>query len=265
MTARDWELEGAPNARDLGGLPAADGRRVVAGRLIRTPALGRLTDADLPVLGKLAPACVVDLRDSSEQEVAPADRLVGEPRVVHLPVHDPAHPVFTYVSAVLLGHDLAAYDELAAQGTPAAMAAIYRWFVTGASARDGFGAALRLAAEPGNLPLLFHCSAGKDRTGWLAVVLLTALGVDDAAIRADYLRHNELTVSLRRVLLDAMARRHPTLDPETVRPVLEVRAAYLDAAYDEVHRVHGSFDRYLADGLGVTDALRERLRDNLLE
>ncbi|MEV4482363.1 tyrosine-protein phosphatase [Micromonospora coxensis] len=265
MDGRDWELVGAPNARDLGGMRTADGRRVRAGRLLRTPALGRLTDEDLPVLGKLAPACVVDLRDASEMSVAPADRLVGEPRVVHLPVHDPAHPVFTYVSAVLLGHDLEAYDELAEEGTPAAMAAIYRWFVTGESARAGFGAAVRLAAETANLPLLFHCSAGKDRTGWLAVVLLTALGVDDAEIRADYLRNNELSGSLREVLLEAMVRRHPTLDPETVRPVLEVRPEYLDAAYDEVRRVHGSFEAYLRDGLGVTDEVRAALRDNLLE
>ncbi|MFC0003175.1 tyrosine-protein phosphatase [Micromonospora siamensis] len=265
MTVRDWELVGAPNARDLGGLLGAGGRRVRAGRLIRTPALGRLTDEDLPVLGKLGAACVVDLRDASEIDVAPPDRLAGEPRLVHLPVHDAAHPVFTYVSAVLLGHDLAAYDELAAEGTPAAMAAIYRWFVTGSSARTGFGTAVRLAAEPGNLPLVFHCSAGKDRTGWLTVVLLTALGVDEATIRADYLRNNELTASLREVLLEAMGRRHPGLDPETVRPVLEVRPEYLDAAYDEVRRVHGSFEAYLRDGLGVDATTVAALRENLLD
>ncbi|MGC1210889.1 MAG: tyrosine-protein phosphatase [Micromonospora sp.] len=265
MSERNWELVGAPNARDLGGLLAADGRRVRAGRLIRTAALGRLTEEDLPVLGKLAPTCVVDLRHASEQDVAPPDRLVGEPRVVHLPVYDPAHPVFTYVSAVLLGHDLAAYDELAREGMPSAMAAIYRWFITGEPARIGFGTAVRLAAEERNLPLLFHCSAGKDRTGWLAVVLLTALGVDEAAIRADYLRHNDLTASLREVLLAAMTRRQPHLDPETARPLLEVRAEYLDAAYDEVRRVHGSFGAYLRDGLGVTDEMVAALRDNLLE
>ncbi|WP_089157137.1 tyrosine-protein phosphatase [Micromonospora sp. NBS 11-29] len=265
MTVRDWELVGAPNARDLGGLPTGDGRRVRAGRLIRTAALGRLTDSDLPVLGKLGPACVVDLRDAQEQAVAPPDRLVGEPRVVHLPVHDPAHPVFTYVSAVLQGHDLDAYAELAGEGMPGAMTTIYRWFVTGESARAGFGAAVRLAADDANLPLLFHCSAGKDRTGWLSVVLLTALGVPEPAIRADYLRHNELTESLREVLLGAMTRRRPDLDPAVAWPLLEVRPEYLDAAYDEVRRVHGSFDAYLRDGLGVTEPVRAALREHLLE
>ncbi|MER7460710.1 tyrosine-protein phosphatase [Micromonospora sp. NPDC126480] len=265
MSERHWELVGAPNARDLGGLVGADGRRVRPGVLIRTPALGRLTDEDLPVLAKLGPACVVDLRDVAEQAVAPPDRLPGEPRVVHLPVHDAAHPVFTYVSAVLLGHDLSAYDELAGEGTPSAMAAIYRWFVTGESARAGFGTAVRLAAEAENLPLLYHCSAGKDRTGWLTVVLLHALGVDEAAIRADYLANNALSESLREVLLSAMRRRNPELDVDAVRPVLEVRDEYLDAGYAEVRRVHGSFGAYLRDGLGVDRETVTALRGRLLE
>ncbi|KAB1943267.1 tyrosine-protein phosphatase [Micromonospora sp. ALFpr18c] len=264
MAGRDWEMVGAPNARDLGGLPGADGRRVRAGRLIRTPALGRLTDEDLPVLAKLGPVCVVDLRDGSEIAVAPSDRLVGEPRVVHLPVHDPEHPVFTYVSAVLLGHDLDAYAELAREGTAGAMAEIYRWFVTGESARVGFAEAVRLASRPENLPLVYHCSAGKDRTGWLTVILLTALGVDEATIRAEYLRNNALTASLRAVIVEAM-RRQPELDVEAVLPVLEVRAGYLDAGYDEVRRVHGSFDGYLRDGLGLTDDDLTALRAQLLE
>ncbi|MEU4678188.1 tyrosine-protein phosphatase [Micromonospora sp. NPDC023737] len=265
MSGRDWELVGAPNARDLGGLIGAGGRRVRPGRLVRTPALGRLTDDDLPMLGKLGPACVVDLRDHSEVLVAPADRLVGAPRLVHLPVYDPEHPVFTYISAVLLGHDLSAYAELARQGTPAAMAAIYRWFVTAVSARAGFAEAVRLAARAENLPLVYHCSAGKDRTGWLTVILLTALGVDEDAIRAEYLRNNPLTESLRAVIVEAMRRRQPELDVAAVLPVLEVRPEYLDAGYDEVRRVHGSFEAYLHDGLGLTGDVIAALREQVLE
>ncbi|MCX4471106.1 tyrosine-protein phosphatase [Micromonospora sp. NBC_01655] len=265
MTGQDWELVGAPNARDLGGMLGAGGRRVRTGRLIRTPALGRLTDEDLSTLARIAPACVVDLRGDSEIVAAPPNRLVGEPRVVRLPVYDAAHPVFTAVSEVLLGHDLGAEAKLAMQGSPAAMAGIYRWFVTGEAARAGFGAAARLAADVGSLPLLFHCSAGKDRTGWLSVVLLTAVGVDEAAIRADYLRTNSQTESLREVVLQAMRARQPELAEAAIRPLMEVRGAYLDAAYDEVRRVHGSFDRYLRDGLGLTDAHLAALRDNLLD
>lgn len=262
---RDWTLVGAPSSRELGGLIGVDGRRVRAGRLIRAGALGRLTDEDVVVLGRYGLRCVIDLRHASEIEVAPPDRLPGGSRVVHLPVYDPAHPVFTYVAAVMLGHDLSAYAELRRDGTAAAMSAIYRWFVSGASARAGFAAAVRLVAAAENLPLLFHCSAGKDRTGWLSVILLTVLGVDEEQIRAEYLRTNELTESMHEVLLEAMGRRQPGLDIEQVRPVLQARTEYLDAAYAQVAELYGSFDGYLRAGLGVTDEIVETLRAQLLE
>jgi len=260
-----WSLTGAPNARDLGGLVGVDGRPVRRGMLIRASGLGRLVDDDLHTLGTLRVACVIDLRSAGEIEVAPPDRLVGEPRVLHIPVHDPEHPVFTYVSAVMLGHDLSAYEALAREGTTGAMEAIYRWFVAGPRARESFSRAVHAIAEPDHLPVLYHCSAGKDRTGWLTAILLTALGVDRDAIRADYLRTNELADGVNDAILGAMLVRRPGLDLAAVRPVLEARAAYLDAAYDEVDRLFGGMDGYLRDGLGVNAATVTALRDRLLE
>jgi len=94
---RTLGLVGAPNARDLGGLPTADGRRVRSGVLYRASALGRLADQDVAALGRLRLSCVVDLRDSSEIRVAPADRLPAEPgpAVRHSPLFDPRPPGFT--------------------------------------------------------------------------------------------------------------------------------------------------------------------------
>lgn len=263
--ADEWALAGAPNARDLGGLVGAGGRPVRRGVLVRASALGRLRDEDLPVLDGLGLACVVDLRSPSEVQLAPPDRLAGAPTVVPLPIHDPEHPVFTYVSAVMAGHDLSAYEGLAREGTPAAMAAIYRWFVSGTTAREGFAAAVRVAARTDRLPLLFHCAAGKDRTGWLTVVLLHALGVDEATIRADYLRTNDATAEVREHILRRMAERRPGLDVEAVRPVLEVRDEYLDAAFAEIAERFGDLDGYLRAGLGLDDGVVAALRDNLLE
>ncbi|SNT62229.1 protein-tyrosine phosphatase [Asanoa hainanensis] len=263
--AVEWSLSGAPNARDLGGLVGAGGRPVRAGALIRASGLGRLVDDDLPTLTKLDLACVVDLRSANEIEVAPPDRLAGEPRIVHIPIHDPRHPVFTYVSAVMLGHDLSAYEALAREGTVGAMEAIYRWFVADPIAIEAFSRAVRTVAEADNLPLLFHCSAGKDRTGWLTVILLTALGVDAATIRADYLRTNDLADGVNELIMSAMLGRRPGLDLDAIRPVLEARETYLDAAYDEVTRRHGDMDTYLRDALGIDDALRTDLRDRLLD
>jgi protein-tyrosine phosphatase len=266
----DWTLAGAPNARDLGGLVTRDGRRVRRGALIRAGALGRLTDDDLPVLTALGLTCLVDLRHDSEITTSPPSRLpTPGPRVIHLPVFDPDHPSFAaisgYIAAAWQGQDLNGYAGRLAEGTPAAMTEIYRWFVAGAGARASFADAVRALADPANLPALFHCSVGKDRTGWLTVIVLTALGVDDEAIRRDYLRTNELTAESQRLLVERLVARRAKVDLDAVRPMLEAREEYLDAAYDEVRRRFGSFGAYLRDGLGLDDRLLTDLRDNLLE
>jgi protein-tyrosine phosphatase len=265
-----WTLAGAPNARDLGGLVSADGRRVRRGVLVRAGALGRLTDDDLPVLAALGLVCLVDLRHESEIAIEPPSRLPDpSPRLIHLPVFDPDHPAFaavsSYIAAAWQGQDLNGYAGRLADGTPAAMTEIYRWFVAGAGARASFAAAVRALADPANLPALFHCSVGKDRTGWLTVIVLTAVGVDEDAIRRDYLRTNEVTAGVQRLLLDRLVARRPEVDLDAIRPMLEAREEYLDAAHDEVRRRYGTFDAYLGDGLGLDGDLLAALRDNLLE
>ena len=267
MAERSLGLAGEPNARDIGGLVSADGRVVRRGRLIRSAALGRLTDEDVVALGKLGLARVVDLRDTSEISLAPPDRLPGEPPppVTALPVYDPEHPVFTYVAAVLLGHDLDVYASLAEQGTPAAMAAIYRWFVTGDRARDGFGTVIRMLAEPERLPLLVHCTAGKDRTGWLTATTLGILGVPRADIVADYLATNDYAGPVYDRIIEAMHGLRPELNEDSVRPLFDARVEYLGAAYEEVERVYGTFGAYLRDGLRLDDEVLAAVRANLLE
>lgn len=262
---RGLGLVGAPNARHLGGLPAADGRRVRSGVLVRSGALGRLTDDDLPTLAKLDLSCVLDLRHGSEIADAPNRLPEPPPRVRHLPVYDQSHQVFTYVAALLHGHDVSAYRQLVEQGSPAAMAAIYRWFVSGPRAREAFAQACRELAEPGNLPAVFHCSVGKDRTGWLTAILLTVLGVDREAIRVDYLRTNDDTAGAKAKLLALLAQRRPGVDLAAIEPLLQARPSYLDAAYSEVERVYGAFDGYLRAGLGLADQTLESLRTHLLE
>ncbi len=268
MTVADGRalgLAGAPNARELGGLAGADGRAVRRGALVRSGALARLTEDDLPVLAELSLTCLVDLRHGTEIAQSPTRRLPKPvPRVLHAPVYDDRHSVFSYVTALLNGDDLSRYADLAAQGAPGAMAAIYRWFVTGEEARASFAAACRALADPANVPALFHCSVGKDRTGWLTAILLTALGVDDEAIRVDYLQTNEATAEAQQRLLELLAERRPGADPEAIRPLLQAWPAYLDAAYAEVARQFGSFQAYLRAGLGLDHQTLEALRTNLL-
>jgi protein-tyrosine phosphatase len=148
-------------------------------------------------------------------------------------------------------------------GAAGMMADLYRTFVHGAKQQAAFAQALRMIADPGQLPLLFHCSAGKDRTGWLSAVLLTVLGVDRDVIMADYLRTNEASTRLHQVVVGLLEGKVD--DPEVILPMVQARAAYLEAAYAEADRRYGGLAGYLRDGLGVDDDLVAALRTNLLD
>jgi protein-tyrosine phosphatase len=261
-------LEKATNARDLGGYRTRDGRTVRSGVLFRANALNRLSEADIASVGRLGLACVVDFRHQREIELVGVDRLPDPaPRLVPLPLFDPDHDVFTAVNAVLRG--LAGEETLAhlredasSGGARALMVDLYRRFVHTAELRAVFATAVRLIADPAQLPLLFHCTAGKDRTGWLAAVVLTTLDVDRETVMADYLRTTELNASGRDYMLSTLSAQ--LADPHVVRPLLEARAEYLEAAFDEADLRYGGMTGYLRDGLGVDDAVLDSLRTNLL-
>lgn len=258
------------NARDLGGYPAEGGARVRRGMLFRADALHRLSEDDVAALAQLGLACVIDFRSPEEIDVVGPDRLpVPSPdRLVALPLHDPDHNVFVSVSVLLgrAGGDAAARlpDAAAASDHNAAagMLELYRWFVGATMARQTFAAALRLIATPDALPLLFHCTAGKDRTGWLSALVLSALGVDREVVVEDYLRTNELNAMSNAHVLSVLSER--VGDPGALVPLLEARREYLEAAFAEAERAYGGIDGYLREGLGLDEATLAALRTNLL-
>lgn len=256
-------MTGAPGARDLCGLPTADGRRVRPGVLFRAPALGRLTDADVTTLGRAGLIEVIDLRYGQEIVDAPPDRLPAGPHLAHIPIHDPAHPVFGFVTGVLSGAPVPGADELRADGPRAAMVEVYRAFVGSPAIREGFATATRRIVAATGRPVLYHCTLGKDRTGWLTAILLEIAGADRATIAADYARTNtELAELTGKLVAAAQTRRG--IEPELVRPVLAAAPEYLDAAYAEVRAGYGTFAGYLRDGLGLTDVDVRQLRGYLV-
>ena len=134
----------------------------------------------------------------------------------------------------------------------------YRALVRDPSARAGYGTLFRDLAVETHRPALVHCATGKDRTGWAAAALQLLLGVPVDGVMHHYLesrRHlGPLVASLRAAVADRGG------DPELIRPLLDVRPAYLDAALDEVSRSYGSIERYFCDGLDVEEATLEALR-----
>jgi protein-tyrosine phosphatase len=254
-------LERARNARDVGGHRTADGRTVATGRVYRAESLGRLTVADVATLSRLGLVNVVDLRGQGEVDALGEDRLPPSVANVHLPIYDPDNDIYRLMTELIASRDADRQRaELGDGGAERIMLDVYRWFVADPAPRERFGQLLRQLAQPGQLPLLYHCTAGKDRTGWTTAILLTLLGVDRDAILADYLASNANAVTL-----EALGVAHVMAEPHLLRPLLEVRAEYLAMAFDEVTRGYGTFDRFVARGLDLDRATVAQLRVALLD
>ena len=266
-TARTLGLAAAPNARDLGGYRTADGRTVRRGVALRADALSRLKDADLDVLTALGVRTVIDLRGLNEVAENGADRLPegGGVRLVALPVYAAEHDIYLSLREVLAGQDAVAQQALLGNGgAERIMTEMYRWFVTDPGIRSLFADAVRLLADPDATPVLFHCTAGKDRTGWTAAILLTALGVDRDTVYADYLLTNERSAALTERIMEMFRSNAVMEDPTLMMPVIRAEAAYLDAAFAAVAEGWPSFDAFLTDGLGLEPETSAALRKNLL-
>jgi protein-tyrosine phosphatase len=141
------------------------------------------------------------------------------------------------------------------------MIAVYRRLVVGDAARTAYAAFVRTVLDPERRPVLFHCTAGKDRTGWAATILLLAAGVDEAGALDEFLAVNPAVRVTFAPLLEQLAAVGG--DPELLRPLLEVRAEYLQAALDALRERFGTFDAYLRDGLGLSEIEVEALRRTL--
>ncbi|PSL00697.1 protein-tyrosine phosphatase [Murinocardiopsis flavida] len=251
-------LATVPNFRDLGGYPAETGR-VRSGLLFRADTLSDIGDSDLAELQRIGVRQVIDLRTAFERESA-ADRVPAGAEYTVLDVQR-EHATGGDLASLLADPERAG-TELADGGAERFMHAVYRALAGTGDAADAYRGLVERAAY-GPLPLVFHCFAGKDRTGWGAVLLLSLLGVGSDAVIADYLASNDrLEAAAARLggLAESMG-----LDPALVAPLMDVRVDYLHSAFDEVERSYGGFAGYLADGLGVDAATVAALRERLLE
>lgn len=251
-------LEGVRNFRDVGGLGTADGRTVAHGRYYRSGHLARPTDADRERLTALGLRLVVDLRNPADIELDGADFVPDGARWLHLPMSDPARHSDFWKD--MQAADIARLRERLGNGrAEAAIASDYRGQVVARVANHA--AFLNALVEADGLPVVVHCSAGKDRAGIAAALVLRVLGVPDDVIVANYLESNAPHARYRpnsdRLRMD------PEL-AELFRPFMEVREEYLRGALEVMDTHWGGFDAYLADGLGFGPAAQERLRELLL-
>jgi protein-tyrosine phosphatase len=236
------ELENASNLRDLGGWPTSEGSRVRTGLIFRAPALLQLSEKDLATLAGLGIRTVCDLRGKREGTARPV-RIAGA-RHEHFPIEPSVGGSLRDIlrTGIATGHTNP--DDMMALLREAYQAYALQNF---AQYRSLFGVML---ADDG-APLMFHCAVGKDRTGFGAALILTALGVGWDDVVADYVATNrlwrresavlEMAQPLKEVLLSA----HPEL---------------LVAAFAAIKGAYGSVDAYLEQAMGLGTAERSTLR-----
>jgi protein-tyrosine phosphatase len=253
------QLRTISNFRDVGGCATRDGRRVRAGRLFRSGHLGAASADDLERLAALGIRTVIDFRGAQDEDADGPARLPRGASRVRIPMSDPA--AASDIRDLLYRSDAAGLESvLGGGGAERLMCRAAAGLVTDRCAE--FGALLRGLAALHPLPALMHCSAGKDRTGWAASLVLLVLGVDEDDVVEHYLLSNQHRREENEQLL---ANPRAGMDPEWIRPFLEVRAEYARAALDAATARFGSFDAYVEVGLGVDPPTLARLRDLLLE
>ncbi|MFW0794144.1 tyrosine-protein phosphatase [Gordonia sp. CPCC 205515] len=249
-----------PNLRDLGGWATADGRTVRPGVLYRSTDFSSLATIDLEAFEALGIRTIYDLRSATERKALP-DPDLPEVTDIHLDVLADAE---TAIPADLQNFfsDPASVamvtKELSGSKAKELIAQTYRQMITlpsGLAAYRGLFHGL-LGEHAG--PSLFHCTTGKDRTGWAAASFLTLLGVAKDDVYADYLLTNERLVPALKPVFDRFGAAGG--NPDLLIPVLGVDAGYLDAAFDEVDTTYGGIAEYFADGLGVGPDEQEQLR-----
>jgi len=242
---RHVELSGCCNFRDLGGYPTRDGRRTAWQRVFRADGLTNLTDDDLVVLEGIGIATVIDLRTDLETET----RGRFPEHVEHIAYHH-----------LPLTDTLPGEEQAPDWGDPAFVAERYRHMLADGAAP--LSRAVGILADEANLPAVFHCSVGKDRTGVLAAVVLGLLGVPDDVIAQDYALSGAAMVRVLGRLEREYPGAHEIID--RYRPViLSADPASMRGLLDAIRAEYGSFEA-LAGALGI-EAEVERLRGALLE
>lgn len=254
------DVPGVKNLRDVGGLTTADGHRMSERLVFRSAQLGADDPGALAGLAALGLEAVFDLRTSHETKSLP-DAVPSGVEVVHLDVlADTSESVATGLEDLF--DDPAGATEILRQGKVTDhYLHTYKELVSLDSARASYRSLFTRLAD-GKVSL-FHCTAGKDRTGWAAASLQLLLNVPLESVTADYLASNGPTMELFGPILDSFAAVGG--DPKLLAPVFQVEADYLASALAEVADQFGDIEGYFLEGLGLDRDVTDAIRHNLLQ
>ena len=259
IATRLLPLEGGRNFRDLGGYETVDGRSTKWGALFRSGVMNGLTAGDYEYLSGLGINVVCDLRTAEERNNEPTDWKAGE--IEYLTFADPvededANPL------VQVFQD----PEATPQKVAAMMTELYSGILE--QQKPAYIAMFDQLAN-GDLPLAFNCSAGKDRTGVGAALILSTLGVPRETVVADYAMSEKVVDYAAEFKLNEVDEDSPyaflaKLPPELVAPLLRSDPAYITAVFSEIEAEYGDVTAFVQAELDVDDAELMRIQDRLL-
>jgi protein-tyrosine phosphatase len=251
-------FEGIANFRDMGGYTTTDGRQVKWGLLYRAGTFADSSRADLAGLQSLNLKTLIDFRSSAEKEEEPNH--LPEPTgftIVEIPTLDDGNEAMVgeIMERIETG-DFQGFDpnELMLEGNrqfASTFTPQYRQF-------------MRAVLQANGRPIVWHCSAGKDRTGFAAAVLLRILGVPQDVVMQDYLasKENALEARSSQLMLLRLFKGDEAADKLSI--MMGVEEEWLEAAFEQIDTTWGSFDNYVHEGLQLTDADIEQLKATLL-
>ncbi|MBF0651240.1 tyrosine-protein phosphatase [Dysgonomonas sp. GY75] len=232
VSDRHLPMTGGYNFRDLGGYKTTDGKFVKWGKIFRSDDLHKLTDSDLGYLAAIPLISIVDFRSGEEMEQAP-DK-------------NPSSVKNNYTYSISPGDLMAAVKQdiskINAEQANRMMKDMNILLVTDSACIHQYKEFFKLLQNGDDIPLMFHCSAGKDRTGMGAALVLSALGVDEQIILKDYLLSNTY-----------LANKYAGLKSQypAISSLFEVKPEFLQAGLDQIKKDHGSVENYLTKVLGV--------------
>jgi protein-tyrosine phosphatase len=251
-------LKGTPNFRDLGGIPATDGRIVRYGVLYRSEGPEHLTKSDVVLLRRVNFRLIFDLRSKGERLTVPNLWCEGtHARIVNLNVTDDLRAAGNEMWKVIS-------NDTSEKGVRKAM--IRNYCAMTKTMIPHLHLLFDEILDKDALPVLIHCTAGKDRTGFIVALLLLALGIDRSTVKADYLLSSQFLGERFRSSISNLFVHHIGFRPRTniMNEMLQVRQEYLDAALTTINDVAGSVENYLREYVGLSEVRTKLLREKLL-
>jgi len=245
ISERILNLQGVSNFRDVGGITNKDGKKIKSGLLFRSAELSRLTEKDLEHIRKLNVKTILDLRTTAEKQsklfpLSNSDHM----RIISIPISDREKEMtqkefFHFLISKGRKFDFGKYLQ-----------DIY--FKIAFERQEEINKAVYHLSDKNNLPAIIHCTAGKDRTGFISALIQLALNVDAESVLQDYLLSNELLAKqanrlIRQVRLMSLFR----ISAKQLKPLMEAKSIYLTDVLDEIHKRYNTVADYLIEGCKI--------------